>query len=97
MLARGRGARTRTRAHVRSLAGHGLKRALPPSAKKCALPCTGDAVDFLQSGVKGELVLEDGTVMSGYSFGANTSVSGEVVFNTGMVGYPEALSDPSYR
>ncbi|KAG8467202.1 hypothetical protein KFE25_000518 [Diacronema lutheri] len=58
---------------------------------------TGDAVDFLQSGVKGELVLDDGTVMSGYSFGAATSVSGEVVFNTGMVGYPEALSDPSYR
>jgi hypothetical protein len=54
-------------------------------------------VDFLQSGVKGELHLEDGTSMSGYSFGAATSVSGEVVFNTGMVGYPEALSDPSYR
>jgi len=31
------------------------------------------------------------------SFGANESVSGEVVFNTGMVGYPEALTDPSYR
>lgn len=31
------------------------------------------------------------------SFGAPVSVSGEVVFNTGMVGYPEALSDPSYR
>lgn len=42
-------------------------------------------------------MLDDGTVMSGYSFGAATSVSGEVVFNTGMVGYPEALSDPSYR
>jgi carbamoyl-phosphate synthase small subunit len=38
-----------------------------------------------------------GTIISGYSFGANTSVSGEVVFNTGMVGYPEALTDPSYR
>ena len=31
------------------------------------------------------------------SFGAAVSVSGEVVFNTGMVGYPEALTDPSYR
>jgi len=31
------------------------------------------------------------------SFGASTSVAGEVVFNTGMVGYPEALTDPSYR
>ena len=33
----------------------------------------------------------------GYSFGAQTDVEGEVVFNTGMVGYPEALTDPSYR
>lgn len=31
------------------------------------------------------------------SFGAPVSVTGEVVFNTGMVGYPEALTDPSYR
>jgi carbamoyl-phosphate synthase small subunit len=34
---------------------------------------------------------------SGFSFGAQKSVCGEVVFNTGMVGYPEALTDPSYR
>ncbi len=32
-----------------------------------------------------------------FSFGAPVSISGEVVFNTGMVGYPEALTDPSYR
>ncbi|NTV23857.1 MAG: glutamine-hydrolyzing carbamoyl-phosphate synthase small subunit [Nanoarchaeota archaeon] len=43
------------------------------------------------------LVLEDGTVFPGISFGYETSVSGEVVFNTGMVGYPETLTDPSYR
>lgn len=35
--------------------------------------------------------------IEGRSFGAPASVSGEVVFNTGMVGYPEALTDPSYR
>lgn len=35
--------------------------------------------------------------LSGYSFGSATSITGEVVFNTGMVGYPEALTDPSYR
>ena len=35
--------------------------------------------------------------MQAWSFGAPTSVAGEVVFNTGMVGYPEALTDPSYR
>ncbi len=42
---------------------------------------------------KGRLVLEDGTVIEGRVFGASCPVSGEVVFNTGMVGYPEALDD----
>jgi carbamoyl-phosphate synthase small subunit len=43
------------------------------------------------------LVLEDGTAFSGRSAGFPKSVAGEVVFNTGMVGYTEALTDPSYR
>ncbi|CAK7564461.1 MAG: Carbamoyl-phosphate synthase [Sporothrix epigloea] len=43
------------------------------------------------------LELEDGTVYQGYSFGANKSIAGELVFQTGMVGYPESLTDPSYR
>ena len=43
------------------------------------------------------LVLEDGTVFRGRLHGFPKSVSGEVVFNTGMVGYTEALTDPSYR
>ena len=43
-----------------------------------------------------KLVLEDGSIFSGYSFGYPLSTSGEVVFNTGMVGYPESLTDPSY-
>jgi carbamoyl-phosphate synthase small subunit len=43
------------------------------------------------------LVLEDGTKFEGFSFGAEESVSGEVVFNTAMMGYPETLTDPSYR
>lgn len=43
------------------------------------------------------LYLEDGTKMVGKSFGAHTSVEGEVVFTTGMVGYPESLTDPSYQ
>lgn len=43
------------------------------------------------------LTLEDGTQFNGISFGAEKSISGEVVFNTGMVGYYESLSDPSYR
>ena len=44
-----------------------------------------------------KLVLEDGSVFEGFSFGSDVSVSGEVVFNTGMVGYPESLTDPSYK
>ncbi|XP_028927835.1 CAD protein isoform X1 [Ornithorhynchus anatinus] len=43
------------------------------------------------------LVLEDGTVVRGQPFGASVAAAGEVVFQTGMVGYPEALTDPSYQ
>lgn len=44
-----------------------------------------------------KLVLEDGKEFSGHSFGFEKSVSGEVVFNTAMTGYPESLTDPSYK
>ncbi len=43
------------------------------------------------------LLLKDGTVFRGQSFGAPVDTDGEVVFNTGMVGYPESMTDPSYR
>lgn len=43
------------------------------------------------------LILEDGTVFLGESFGAETDVVGEVVFNTSMAGYQEILTDPSYK
>ncbi|MBX3728322.1 MAG: glutamine-hydrolyzing carbamoyl-phosphate synthase small subunit [Candidatus Sumerlaeia bacterium] len=42
------------------------------------------------------LVLEDGREFAGHSFGYDGPVAGEVVFSTGMVGYPEALTDPSF-
>ena len=42
------------------------------------------------------LVLEDGSVYEGFSFGAEADAFGEVVFNTSMVGYQEMLTDPSY-
>lgn len=45
---------------------------------------------------RGILLLEDGTFFEGEIKGARKSVSGEVVFNTGMVGYLESLTDPSY-
>jgi len=43
------------------------------------------------------LHLEDGTSIVGRSFGCHEAVEGEVVFSTGMVGYPESLTDPSYQ
>ena len=43
-----------------------------------------------------QLILEDGTIFEGKSFGAEVSNAGEVVFSTAMVGYPESLTDPSY-
>ncbi len=43
-----------------------------------------------------ELGTDSGILFTGKAFGANKSVTGEVVFNTGMVGYTEALTDPSY-
>ena len=46
---------------------------------------------------KAKLILEDGSIFEGYSFGSEKSVSGEVVFNTSMAGYPESLTDPSYK
>lgn len=45
---------------------------------------------------KAIITLEDDTSYEGYSFGAEKSAAGEVVFSTGMVGYPEALTDPSF-
>ena len=47
--------------------------------------------------MKAKITLEDGSVFEGISFGAEKPVNGEVVFSTGMVGYTESLTDPSYR
>ena len=47
--------------------------------------------------MKALLVLEDGTVFKGSSFGAAGERAGEVVFNTSMAGYQEILTDPSYK
>lgn len=43
-----------------------------------------------------KLILKDGSTYAGESFGANVNIAGEVVFATGMVGYPEAFTDPSF-
>lgn len=46
--------------------------------------------------MQARLLLEDGTLFTGLSFGAEAQMMGEVVFNTGITGYQEVLSDPSY-
>lgn len=56
------------------------------------LGTSGDAQEDLI-----QLELADGYLCQGYSYGADKSVSGELVFQTGMVGYPESLTDPSYE
>ncbi len=49
--------------------------------------------DFMKDA---DLILDDGTVFHGKSFGYERPACGEVVFNTAMTGYPESLTDPSY-
>lgn len=46
--------------------------------------------------MKARILLEDGTILEGNSFSENKTVFGEIVFNTGMTGYQEILTDPSY-
>ena len=50
----------------------------------------------LSDAIPALLVLADGTTYRGWSFGATGTAIGEVVFNTGMTGYQEVLTDPSY-
>src|SRR5256886_158972 len=57
----------------------------------------GAGMPQVEEGPPVSLVLDDGTVFEGMGFGAITPVSGEVVFSTGIVGYPESLTDPSYK
>jgi carbamoyl-phosphate synthase small subunit len=53
-------------------------------------------VKFMKNRIT-KLIFKDGSEFIGTSFGGEKSISGEVVFATGMVGYPEALTDPSFK
>ena len=63
------------------------------SAKQTAAPHRGRQEERRRA----KLVLEDGSEYSGWSFGKPRSQAGEVVFTTGMTGYPQSLTDPSFR
>ncbi|KAG0317412.1 hypothetical protein BGZ99_006318, partial [Dissophora globulifera] len=61
-------------------------------------PVTAPPFDQTEASTLATLVLQDGSSYQGISFGAESkSIAGECVFQTGMVGYPESLTDPSYR
>jgi len=57
----------------------------------------GESKPMDKSHISGSLVLEDGSIFEGKIIGHNEPIAGEVVFNTGMVGYPETFTDPSYK
>ena len=60
----------------------------------------GSKIPTLESkytGYNAKLILEDGSLFKGIGFGYPAEIAGEIVFNTGMVGYTEAITDPSYR
>ncbi|KAI9852596.1 MAG: Multifunctional pyrimidine synthesis protein CAD [Thelocarpon superellum] len=80
---------SKPRHHVRSLAT--VEVTTPrqmPARRTRATPAADDRATF---------TIRDGPVFHGRSFGARNNISGEAVFTTSLVGYPESLTDPSYR
>jgi carbamoyl-phosphate synthase (ammonia) len=69
----------------------------PPIRARRPAPYAAPSPHPRQAPKRAILQLQDGTHFEGYSFGADKEVTGEVVFSTGMVGYPEALTDPSFK
>lgn len=76
--------------HARSLATitGSTGRLMPQVARDRSTPISHDRATF---------TIRDGPVFHGKSFGARTNISGEAVFSTALVGYPESMTDPSYR
>jgi len=60
----------------------------PPAGRPRATPVSHERATF---------TIKDGPIHHGKSFGAKTNISGEAVFTTSLVGYPESMTDPSYR
>lgn len=76
--------------HARSVAAviGSTGRQMPQVARDRSTPISHDRATF---------TIRDGPVFHGRSFGARTNISGEAVFSTALVGYPESMTDPSYR
>ncbi len=60
-------------------------------------PFTAGIFFVMEKNIRVKLILEDGHEFHGIHFGYLQSVAGEIVFNTAMTGYPESLTDPSYK
>ncbi|EHA54933.1 carbamoyl-phosphate synthase subunit arginine-specific small [Pyricularia oryzae 70-15] len=68
---------------------HGSKgRKMPAQRSRATAPVAGLDATF---------TIRDGPVFHGTAYGANSNISGEAVFTTSLVGYPESMTDPSYR
>ncbi|KAH6688051.1 carbamoyl-phosphate synthase [Plectosphaerella plurivora] len=61
------------------------------------MPATRSRATAPVNNLDATLTIRDGPVFSGRAFGANSNISGEAVFTTSLVGYPESMTDPSYR
>lgn len=65
--------------------------------RRCMATAAKSFTDNKKQLDRATLTIKNGPVFSGYSFGANRNVSGEAVFTTSLVGYPESMTDPSYK
>ncbi|ODV92831.1 hypothetical protein CANCADRAFT_1426 [Tortispora caseinolytica NRRL Y-17796] len=74
-----------------------LRFTLKTPLKTCKRTLATAASGTYNSLDRATFTIRDGPVLSGRSFGANVNVSGEAVFSTALVGYPESMTDPSYR
>jgi len=73
------------------------RRVSRPASKVGRSLATHSGDDTKKPTALAKIHLEDGTTLVGRSFGSHESAEGEVVFATGMVGYPENMTDPSYQ
>lgn len=77
----------------------GISNSYRLSSRYLASAAAGTGGEFSQTSRldRATLTIKDGPVFNGYSFGANKNISGEAVFTTSLVGYPESMTDPSYK
>jgi carbamoyl-phosphate synthase small subunit len=73
------------------------KQAFDGGSKGRKMPVGASQATEPVAGLDATFTIRDGPVFTGKAFGANANISGEAVFTTSLVGYPESMTDPSYR